>query len=154
MKAAYASLPIRSKQEDGKLVCQECGKLYKTSKYYQNHLESKHGSKLHTNSQRTDNTYQLRKKRRGRNCGSKEINAEVSFNSQVMHARVWTIPRFIALLQICTPYVLIKWKTRKSFKILFSRVNQGQHLQKSGAGDLPRIVRWMCQIVHDTVIMK
>jgi len=66
----------RSNQKDEKLVCQECGKLYKMRKHYQNHLETKHGSKHQTKSQRTDDMHQQRKKRSGRNCASKAMNAE------------------------------------------------------------------------------
>lgn len=73
----YVSFKIRSNQKDEKLVCQECGKLYIMRKHYQNHLETKHGSKHQTKSQRTDDMHQQRKKRSGRNCASKAMNAEV-----------------------------------------------------------------------------
>jgi len=65
----------RNKQEDGQLICQECGKLYKKYKPYQNHLQSKHGINLHAQSHRTDSTLQQRKKRSGRNSESKQTNA-------------------------------------------------------------------------------
>lgn len=73
------SIPIRNKQEDGQLVCQECGKLYKKYKPYHNHLQSKHGINLHAQSHRTDSTLQQRKKRSGRNSESKQTNSMVGY---------------------------------------------------------------------------